>query len=230
VTDLPAIGSRLDAVLESITEACRPAGRDPGDVTLIGVTKTVPVERIAQARAEGLVHFGENRARDLAEKAPRIEATWHFIGKLQTGTANRVADHADVLHSAEPGSALDRLSRRLSKAGRTMPALVEVDFTGRRQGVAPEDVEAFVEEATGVEGIRLIGLMTIPPMTPAPEGARPYFTRLRELRDRVCRDWPEVRELSMGMSADYRIAVEEGATMVRVGTALFGQRPDPGRG
>jgi uncharacterized pyridoxal phosphate-containing UPF0001 family protein len=129
-----------------------------------------------------------------------------------------------VVHSAEPGRGLHRLARRAVDSGREIRCLVQVDFTGRRQGIGPETVESFIAEAQDEEGIRLVGLMTMPPWTGMAEGGRPFFARLRELRDRLRRRWAGLAELSMGMSADFDVAIEEGATMVRVGTALFGER------
>jgi PLP dependent protein len=194
----------------------------------------VPTVVVAEARAAGLEHFGENRARDLESKSSAVEATWHFLGKLQRGTARKVADHADVVHSAEPGGGLVSLARRAESAGRSIRCLAQVDFTGRRQGVAPADLERFVTETQELAGVRVVGLMTVPPPTEEQEGARPYFRRLRDLLEGLTGRWPDLRELSMGMSADFEIAVEEGATMVRIGTALFGDRPragaEPGSG
>jgi PLP dependent protein len=192
---------------------------------MVAVTKTFGVPIVRMARSAGIEHLGENRAADLASKATAVPATWHYLGKVQTGTAGRVADHADVIHSAEPGRALERVGRRAAEAGRAIDCLAQVDFTsGRHQGVPPQEVEAFLERARELAGIRLIGLMTLPPQTPSAEEARPFFAKLRDLRGDLQDRWPEVRELSMGMSGDYEIAVEEGATMVRVGTALFGER------
>jgi pyridoxal phosphate enzyme (YggS family) len=211
-----------------IAEACRRAGRDPAAVTLVGATKAVPVSRVRAAWGAGVRDFGENYAVDLADKAPQIPATWHFFGKLQRGTAAAVARHAEVVHTAEPGHALARLAARAAAEGRTLRTLIQVDFTGRRQGVAPEGLHAMAEELGRLEGLELCGLMTLPPVTPDAEGARPFFARLRDLGERLRRDVPGLVELSMGMSIDYEVAVGEGATMVRVGTALFGPRP-PGR-
>jgi pyridoxal phosphate enzyme (YggS family) len=211
-----------------IEAASRRAGRRPQDVTLLGASKSVPVSMLQVARAAGVLHFGENRAADLAAKAEALGATWHFIGKLQRGTARKVADVADVIHSAERGPALERVARRAASSGRRIDCLIQVDFTGRRQGVAPGEVADFASEVAGLDGLRLVGLMTLPPLTSDPEGARPYFRTLRSLLNELQTDHPEVRELSMGMSADFEIGVEEGATMVRVGSALFGPRPEPG--
>lgn len=219
------IASRLAHARARIADACARVGRDPADVTLVGATKSVPPERIAVALAAGLRDVGENYVGELRTKQPLLpDATWHFIGTLQAGTARHVAAHADVVETLAPGSAPVRLSARLAALGRTVPCLIEVDLTGERPGVAPEDLLAFADRMAGLPGIRLVGLMTLPPAEPDPEAARPFFRRLRALRDTLRETHPEVLALSMGMSLDYTVAVEEGATMVRLGTALFGGR------
>jgi pyridoxal phosphate enzyme (YggS family) len=215
----------IDSVRSAIELACERSGRDPGEVVLVAVTKTVSVEVIVEARSQGVDDFAENYANELVAKAPLVEATWHFIGKVQRGTAHRVADHTDVIHSAEPGRALDRISRRAASAGKRIRCLLQVDFTGRRQGLRPEDVPGAVEACASLDGIVVAGLMTLPPWEGDPEATRPFFAHLRILRDRIRSAHPGVVELSMGMSGDYQVAVEEGATMVRIGTALFGPRP-----
>jgi PLP dependent protein len=220
-----AIREAVGAVRGRMHDAAERAGRDPGSVRLVAVTKTHPVEVVAAARRAGLDDLGENHAAELAAKAEAVPAVWHFLGKLQSGTVRHVADHADVVHSGEPGHALERLGRRRAAAGRTIDVLVEVDFTGRRQGVRPDDVIGFASDVATMSGIRLAGLMTIPPVTSDAEGARPYFSRMRELSEVLRSVHPFAAELSMGMSVDYQVAIEEGATMVRVGTALFGPRP-----
>jgi pyridoxal phosphate enzyme (YggS family) len=219
------VADALATVRAGIDRGCRRTDRDISEVTLVAITKTVPLEVVAMARDLGVAHFGENYAKELATKAPHIPATWHFVGRLQRGTAGMVADHADVIHSAEPGQSLIRIARLASAAGKRIPCLVQVDYTGQRQGVSEEGVQAFIGEVRSTPGILVTGLMTMPPLANQSEAARPYFVRLRDLRDRLQKRWPEVRELSMGMSLDYEVAVEEGATMVRVGTALFGDRP-----
>ncbi len=228
VVGRPDLRAAIDQVRGGIERACARAGRRSNEVVLVAVTKTVPIEAIRVARATGLEHFAENHANELTEKAPLVAATWHFVGKLQTGTAPRVSDHADVVHSAEPGQALERVAARAARRGKQIRCLVQVDFTGRRQGVSPKEVEEFLRTAEGLAGIELVGLMTLPPWMHDPEATRPWFARLRELRDQLRENRPGLSELSMGMSGDYEVAVEEGATMVRVGTALFGPRP-PGR-
>lgn len=219
------LGGALEAIRAGIAEACRRVGRDPAEVTLVAATKTVPIEVVRQARELGVEHFGENHAAELSTKASAVEATWHFLGKLQRGTAARVASHASVVHSGEPGGGLERLSGRASRSGRSISCLAQVDFTGWRQGVAPERLEAFLSQARSLPGLVWTGLMTLPPWTGRAEATRPFFEKLRDLRDGLASRFPEIRELSMGMSGDYEVAIEEGATMVRIGTALFGERP-----
>jgi PLP dependent protein len=224
------IARAVAEVRDRIASAARRADRDPGGVRLIAVTKTHPVADVLAAVQAGVSDFGENRAVDLASKASSVallgpgRPRWHFLGKLQSGTVRHVADVADVVHSAEPGGAMGRLARRVAAAGRAIDVLIEVDQTGVRQGAAPDAVLRFADELVVMPNIRLVGLMTIPPVTPSAEGARPFFRELMALASRLQRAHPEARELSMGMSVDYEVAVEEGATMVRVGTALFGQR------
>jgi PLP dependent protein len=212
-------------VRQRLAEAARRSGREPERITLVAVTKTIPIETVRAAFDLGLTVFGENYAAELARKAPSMPASWHFIGRLQAGTAPKVADHADVIHSGGPGHALQRVAQRAERMGRRIRCLIQVDFTGLRQGVGPEELREALQQAGALPGIELTGLMTIPPWTGDPEASRLYFRRLRELRDGVQSAWPGVVDLSMGMSEDYEAAVEEGATMVRIGTALFGARP-----
>jgi pyridoxal phosphate enzyme (YggS family) len=215
----------IEAVRSGIASACLRVHRDPNGVLLVAVTKTVAVGAIERAREVGLREFAENYANELAAKAPHVQATWHFIGKVQRGNVPRIVEHAQVVHSIEPGRPLERLAARAASEAKVLRTLLQVDFTGRRQGVSPEDAGAAADACSSLQGMRLVGLMTLPPWTGDPEATRPYFARLRRLRDRIRQDHPEVVELSMGMSGDYEVAVEEGATMVRVGTALFGPRP-----
>jgi len=225
------VAERVVAARARIEEACRRSGRDPAGVLLVAVSKTMPVDLIRAAVAAGQRDFGENYAHELRDKAAAVPGVrWHFLGKLQRGTVRYVADLAEVVHSGEPGEAVELLGRRAASHGRRVDLLAQVDFTGRRQGADPEELESFLGRLHELEGIRPVGLMTLPPLTPDPEDARPFFARLRDLRDRVAGRWPGLVELSMGMSGDYAVAVEEGATMIRLGTALFGERPAPGTG
>lgn len=222
---MTGLAENLAHVQRGIETACERTGRAPEDVTLIVVTKTLPLEAVLGAHALGVRDFGENYVQELKEKAPALpEARWHFIGSVQSGTANQIASLANYVHGLEPGRAAGRLARRAASRHVDLAVLIQVDFLGDRNGVAPENVEAFAAELEGMNGVALRGLMTLPPMPKSPEDSRPYFARLRDLRDGLQKRYPQVVELSMGMSLDYEVAVEEGATMVRVGTALFGER------
>ena len=195
---------------------------------MVAVAKGQPAGAIRLAAGAGITDVGENYVNELATKRDELAdggLRWHFVGVLQSSTAHRVADLADFVHSIGSMHAADRLGARVDRAGGRIPALVQVDFAGDRNGVDPDGVEAAVEHLRAVPGIDLRGLMTLPPMTEDPEDARPYFERLRVLRDGVANGPGDLPELSMGMSGDYEVAVEEGATMVRIGTALFGARP-----
>lgn len=218
----------LARIRTGIAVACERAGRSRQEVRLVAATKTVPAETALWARGMGVEDFGENYVKELAAKRAAVSgARWHFLGMLQSHTAHHVARDADVVHTLTPGKATHRLSRRAAELGRRLPAMIEIDFTGARTGIDPADLPGFAEEVAGLEGLDLVGLMTLPPMPERPEDARPFFVRLRELRDGLHERHPEAVELSMGMSLDFEVAIEEGATMVRIGTALFGERARP---
>jgi pyridoxal phosphate enzyme (YggS family) len=217
--------ANLDEVRRGISVACDRTGRDVGDVRLVAASKTIPSDAVRWARDAGVGDFGENYVKELRAKRDAVpDVRWHFIGTLQTNTAHHVAALADVVETVAGGHAEERLARRASASGRSVDALIEVDFTGERTGVPPEEIAEAANRVASLEGLRLVGLMTIPPVAERSEDARPFYIRLRELRDRIRERHPQVLELSMGMSLDYQVAVEEGATMVRVGTALFGPR------
>ena len=222
---------RLTTIHERIASACARAGRSAGSVRLVAAAKGVGVDTLRAAVAAGVTDVGENYVQELGAMRAAVEGvTWHFIGTLQSGTATHVAELADVVETVVPGRAADRLARRAAGYGRELPVLLEVDFAQRGTGVPPERVEEAADALGSTEGLRLWGLMTLPPMPQIADEARPFFRRLRELRDGLVERHPHARELSMGMSLDYEVAIEEGATMVRIGTALFGARPpvDPG--
>jgi PLP dependent protein len=215
----------VDEVRSRIAEAADRSGRDAGDVTLVAATKTVEVERIRWAVDAGVRAIGENYVQDLRRKRQEIPGVaWHFIGTLQSGTASQVADLADVVETVAGERAARRLAGRAARSGRTLDALIEVDLTEGRAGVRPDDLPALADLVASLEGLRLIGLMTVPPIPRSPEDSRASFARLRELREATQERHPDVLESSMGMSLDYGVAVEEGATIVRIGTALFGSR------
>jgi pyridoxal phosphate enzyme (YggS family) len=226
VTTAAEISANLTRVRERIAEASARCARAPDEVLLVGVTKTLPLQVCVEAWESGLADLGENYVRELREKAPELpDVRWHYLGPVQSHTANAVADHADLVHSLGSLRSARRLaSRRVTSGAPPLPVLVQVDFTAERHGVVPDELGPFLDALAALEGLELRGLMTLPPITDTAEGARPYFRQLRDLRDRLAGDHPSLRELSMGMSLDYEVAVEEGATMVRVGTTLFGER------
>ena len=221
------IERNIEMIRERIAGACDRAGRDVSSVQVVAAAKTQPAEPVRWVVEAGVTAIGQNyvrEMRDLHEAVPG--ARWHYIGALQTSSAHHVAALADVVETVSGLRATGRLARRALETGRSIDALIEVDFTGERTGVAPDDVPAFADHVADLEGLKLRGLTTIPPLGKTPDDARPWFRLLRELRDATARDHAEVVDLSMGMSLDYEAAVEEGATMVRIGTALFGPR-DP---
>jgi len=219
------IESKVAAIRARMAEAASRSGRDPADVRLIAVTKTFPASACEEAFRAGVADLGENYPKELRDKAPALPgASWHFLGPLQTGTVRYVADNADWVHTIAPGPALSRLGSRATSSGRTVRGLLQVDFAGRGHGVEARDLPEAVDGCSRTPGISLEGLMTLPPVGESAEDARPWFRRLREMLDEQQERHPQLVELSMGMSLDYEVAIEEGATMVRIGTALFGER------
>ncbi len=223
--------ANLGTIRERIRAACERSGREPSSVRLVAAGKTVPALVLSWVRGAGVEDFGENYVKELRAKKGEVGGgTWHYIGILQSHTARHVAELADVVETVVPGRAMGRLARRAAARGRRLPALLEVDLTGQRSGVVPERVREAADAVAGSEGLELRGLMTLPPLPETPEGSRTYFRRLRELSAEVTDAYPRAVELSMGMSLDYEVAIEEGATMVRIGTALFGPRPPAATG
>jgi hypothetical protein len=228
------IGARLSAVRERIAAAARRAGRAPDAVTLVGVAKQQPAAVVAAAVRAGLGCVGENFAQEARAKIPAVREMlagagvavprWHFIGQLQQNKARLVAPLFDCVESVDRLALAAELDRRAAAAGRTLDVLLQVNVSGEAQkgGVAPGELPGLVDAVSALGHLRLRGLMAIPEASDDPEASRPAFARLRALRDALGR--PEVVELSMGMSADFEVAIEEGATLVRVGTALFGAR------
>ncbi len=222
------LAENLARVRMKISQAALAAGRDPEQVRLLAVTKGMPASIIEQALASGITDVGENRVQEGREKWVRIgdAARWHFIGHLQTNKVKYILKQYIMLHSLDRMSLARELSRRLSREGLELDCLVQVNVAGddAKHGLAPGEAPLFVEEVGRLPGIRVVGLMTMPPFVEDPEESRPHFRRLRclaeEIERRAC---PGVRmsELSMGMSADYTVAVAEGSTIVRVGSAIF---------
>jgi len=224
------LASNLAAVRGRIEAAARRAGRDPGEVTLVGVSKTMPPQRLREAIDAGLTDVGENKVQEARDKAPLVGpgARWHLVGHLQGNKANLAARLFDVVHSIDSVEILARLESGAVAAGRRLDALVQADLAGEatKSGARPAAIEAILAAAAGCTAVRVRGLMILPPYDADPERSRPWFRRLRELLAECRGRHPrlEMDELSMGMTEDFEVAIEEGATMVRVGRALFGER------
>ncbi len=226
---------RLAEVRRQIDEACAAAGRNPAEVTLLPVTKHHPANVVALAAAAGLVAVGENRVQEAVAKQAQCGVTvrWELIGHLQTNKAKLAARHFDRIQSVGSPKLLDLLDREAAAAGRILPVLLQINAGNdpAKFGAEPEDAPALLDTALGKTALRIDGLMTIAPLSDDPAIARRTFARLREIRDElVGRFGRPLPELSMGMTSDLAIAIAEGSTMVRVGTALFGERaaPPPG--
>ncbi len=217
------IAARLAQVREEIARSCAAAGRDPKSVRLVAVSKTQPLDRVRAAAAAGQTLFGENYAQELREKTDALpELEWHFIGALQSNKAKLVVGRAALIHTCDRAALARELSKRAAALGATQRVLLEVN-TGRepqKSGVVPEEVATLLAAVRALPALECRGLMCIPPADADP---RPHFRTLRALRDGLLPGG----ELSMGMSADYACAIEEGATLVRVGTAIFGARIRP---
>jgi pyridoxal phosphate enzyme (YggS family) len=228
--NLGPLAANLASVRDRIAAAERRSGRPAGSVTLIGVVKTLPAEALAAAVALGLTDLGENRVQEAEShqrSVPRAAARWHMIGHLQRNKASRALELFDVFHGIDDLDLANALAQRGARSERRVPVLLEVNVSGEstKFGVSPESVAGLAEEVERLAALELKGLMTVGAPVERSDQARAGFARLRELRERVARRLGRpLPELSMGMSGDFEVAVEEGATMVRVGTALFGAR------
>lgn len=225
------VGEKVAAVQERARQAALRAGRNPGQVTLIAVTKTVPPERVQEAVACGVRHLGENRVQEARDKRPLVagDAVWHLIGHLQTNKVRQAVQLFDWVHSLDRAELAEELHRRAVTAERRLPVLIQVNVAGEasKSGIAPKDLIDLVHLAARLDGLQVNGLMTIAPLVADPEEVRPVFRRLAQMAaevDSLGLDGVRMEHLSMGMSHDFEVAIEEGATMVRIGTALFGER------
>lgn len=226
---MSGIARNLEEVKGRIAAAARGAGRDPALVRLVAVSKTVDLEHIQAAVAAGQLLFGENY---LQEARPKIAAlgpalSWHFIGHLQSNKAKAAAGLFDVIHGVDSLKLAQALNSAAASKGDIQKILIQINLAGEasKSGAAPETVPGLLRELGRLPHLQVLGLMTLPPWLADPEAVRPYFRALRELRDRLEADLRQpLPELSMGMSGDFEAAVAEGATLVRVGTAIFGSR------
>ncbi|WP_246208658.1 YggS family pyridoxal phosphate-dependent enzyme [Anaerotalea alkaliphila] len=221
----------LQRIRQDIEEACARANRPPSTVLLIAVTKTLPVERLQEAWDAGIRDFGENKVQEIRDKSPLFsgEAHWHMIGHLQTNKIKYIIDKVSLIHSVDSLKLAQAIDHAAGKAGRVLPVLVQVNVAQEdsKYGVALEECEGLVREIALLPHVRVEGLMTVAPFVFDPEENRPVFRRLKELYIDIKNkniDNVNMHALSMGMSNDYVVAIEEGATMVRIGTALFGER------
>jgi pyridoxal phosphate enzyme (YggS family) len=230
-----SISQNIAGVRERLAVAARRAGRSPDSVALMAVSKTFPPERIREAYEAGLRLFGENRVQEFAAKAAALadlrEAEWHMIGHLQTNKAGKAVELFGAVDSIDSAKLAEKLDASARKLGKKLSVLIEVNVGGEaaKSGVAPDsrDLEELLQAAPRFEALEFRGLMTVPPFTDDPQGGRSYFRKLRELRDAIAARKLRgvgMDELSMGMSHDFEVAIEEGSTCVRVGTAIFGER------
>jgi pyridoxal phosphate enzyme (YggS family) len=235
VHDPAALRARLGDVRDRIARAAGRAGRDPSSVKLVAVSKTFSANDVRAAAAVGQVDFGENK---IQEASLKIAATrdlplrWHLVGHLQSNKANKAGASFDVIHSLDSVALGDRLEQAAAAAGRRVDLLVQVDLAHEltKHGACEEDLLPIFNAARRWRAVRLVGLMLLPPAVDDPEEARGYFRALERVRQELLTrgvDGSMLAERSMGMSHDFEVAVEEGATLVRVGTAIFGQRPSP---
>lgn len=230
---MSTIAENIKNVQNRIKKAAEKVGRDAKDIKLVTVTKTVDVIRIKEAIESGLSIFGENRVQEAQKKVtsselrvPSGKIEWHFIGHLQTNKAKHAVQLFDMIQSIDSTALAEELNKQAAKINKIQDALIEVKLSEEetKHGVPKNELMELLESTRDMKNLNILGLMTIPPFFDDAEKTRPYFRRLRELRDDAGKRGFRLHELSMGMSHDFEIAIEEGATMVRIGTAIFGER------
>ena len=229
-----SIADNVRRVRTRMHRAAERAGRDPASVRLVAASKTVDAARIRAAIAAGVTILGENYLQETRQKLGQLgrsDVEWHLIGPLQRNKVRYVFDLFDMMHALDRLELAEEINRRAERLGRRLPVLLEVNVGGEasKSGWTPDDLLSDARQLATIPNIQVRGLMTVPPPTPQPHEARPFFRQLRQLRDRLAQegyDGMTFDELSMGMTADYEVAIEEGATLVRVGTAIFGPRPE----
>ena len=226
----PDMKVRLTSVRQRIAEAAARAGRSPDEVTLVAVSKTFPLDVVKTAVDLGIADLGENRAQELKQKVAALGSgpNWHFVGHLQTNKVKQVTGSASLIHSVDRFGLAEALDRRAGAMDVTQRVLLEVNVSGEgsKDGVEPQALMGLAEEVSRLRSLEIKGLMTMAPLSEDQEDSRPYFSELRELRAQLAILVPGATELSMGMTRDFEVAIEEGATLVRVGEAIFGPRPE----
>ena len=226
------IKQNLEKVLDRIKKSADKVGRNYKDIILLGASKTQPVEKIIEAYKSGLKYFGENRVQEGIKKIEILnkkytDIHWHLIGGLQTNKAKYAVRYFELIHSVDRKALADELDKRASRINKVQNCLIEVNigYEDTKYGVLPEHLDELVEHILNKKNLNLLGLMCIPPFSENKEDSRPYFIKLRNLKDKLEKSFSiKLPHLSMGMSNDFDVAVEEGATIVRVGTAIFGER------
>ncbi len=230
------IGQRIQEVITRINRACERSGRDARSVTLVAVSKTFPVSVVEEAYQAGIRHFGENKVQELKPKCAELpglieggDIHWHMIGHVQRNKAKDVVACADSMHTLDSLRLARELEKRAAALGRVLPCMVQVNVSGEssKYGLDPGDIPAFMEEAVAFPHLEITGLMTLASPVDDPEEVRPQFVKLRSLKEELTASGPRyssIEHLSMGMSGDFEIAIEEGATHVRIGSLLFGAR------
>jgi len=237
VIDRSALRARLADVRARIARAAGRAGRDPASIRLVAVSKTFPADYVRAAADAGQIDFGENKVQEALAKMDEtadLPLQWHLVGHLQSNKARKAGARFDVVHSIDDAALIARLDEAAAAAGRRVEVLVQVDLAGEttKYGAGENELLSIFTAARTARAVQVSGLMLIPPAVEDPEQARPFFRRLRAVRDRLRDEGVEpamLNELSMGMTHDFEVAIEEGATIVRIGTAIFGSRPVPNR-
>ncbi len=227
-----SIKTNIEKIREEIENSAIKAGRKPDEITLIAVSKTFPSEYVTEALKSGIIHFGENYVQDFISKFNELKEyhiKWHFIGHLQRNKVKYIFDKIYMLHTLDSIKLAEEINKKLKKADKTLNALIQVNIGNEesKSGIKVAECEMFIEKLRKFNTIQVSGLMTIPPYFPDSEKVRPYFRKMKELFEHLKKfngDNINFKELSMGMSGDFKVAIEEGATMVRIGTSIFGER------
>ena len=225
------IKNNLEIINEKIEKAAQRSGMKFSDIKLLGVSKQVESDRIKEAIKCGHFNFGENYVQEFISKYETLseykDVDWHFIGHLQKNKVKYIIDKVSLIQSVDKVSLAGEINKRAEKLGKKMPILIEINLEGEssKSGIEIDKLDIFLEQISVFDNLKISGLMALPPFCENAEDSRRYFIKLRELRDRFNSSYNNFNELSMGMSSDYEIAIEEGATIVRVGTAIFGERP-----
>lgn len=228
---MASIASNLHIVRDKVSQAALKVGRNPEDIQIIAVTKTVDIPQMEEAIAAGITAVGENRVQEITKKYPLLKekVDWHLIGHLQTNKVKYIIDKVKMIHSLDRFSLVKEISKRAQQQGIVMPVLVQVNVAEEESkfGLKVEEVIPFIKDIVGIKGLKILGLMTMAPFVEDAEEVRYVFRDLRNLAEKITKQaipGVEMKHLSMGMTNDYEVAVEEGATLIRVGTGIFGQR------